>query len=50
LAEQRRVAETIRQAIGGDIMGIVQEGLQKMSSRRGRRRVQSLLDRFLAGQ
>jgi hypothetical protein len=48
-AEGKRVAEAIRQATGGDIMRIVQEGLRNMSGR-ARRRVQSLLDHLLAGQ
>ena len=43
LAEQARIRDAIRQAIGDDIMSIVRESLQKMN-RKGRRRVLSLLD------
>jgi hypothetical protein len=43
-AEGKRVAEAIRQEIGGDLLMIVRESLGNMKSSTGRRRVLRLLD------
>jgi hypothetical protein len=48
LSEARRVRDMLLQTVVGDIMSIVQKGLKNMKSSRHRRRVQSLLDRYLA--
>lgn len=46
LAEQKRVAEAIRQEIGDDLLSLLRDSLANMSGR-GRRRVLALLDRRL---
>ncbi len=48
-AEQVRLRDAIRRAIGGDALPLAHESLGNMSGRR-RRRVQRLLDHRLAGQ